>query len=76
MNPNYIDSYAALFDVYFWYDKYEEGLALVDIVQENSASANEIYSKISRAKNVARKAGINIHKNTNKETENTLAYVE
>lgn len=76
MNPNYIDSYAALFDVYFWYDKHAEGLALIDIVQENSASANEISEKISRAKNTARKAGINIHKSTNKEAKNTLASIE
>lgn len=76
MNPNYIDSYAALFDVYFWYDKYAEGLALVDIVQENSASANEIASKISRAKNVARKAGIKTYKNANAKDKNILASVE
>lgn len=76
MNPNYIDSYAALFDVYFWYDKYAEGLALVDIVQENSASANEIASKISRAKNVARKAGIKTYKSANAKDKNILASVE
>ncbi|VXC21726.1 LTA synthase family protein [Maribacter litoralis] len=76
MNPNYIDSYAALFDVYFWYDKYAEGLALVDIVQENSASASEIASKISRAKNVARKAGINTYKSANAKDKNILASVE
>ncbi|WP_430426036.1 sulfatase-like hydrolase/transferase [Maribacter litoralis] len=76
MNPNYIDSYAALFDVYFWYDKYAEGLALVDIVQENSASANEIASKISRAKNVARKAGIKTYKSANAKDKTILASIE
>ncbi|WP_058102675.1 LTA synthase family protein [Maribacter dokdonensis] len=76
MNPNYIDSYAALFDVYFWYDKHAEGLALVDIVQENSASANEISNKIARAKTSARKAGIKNHETSKDTTNSTLASIE
>ncbi|MBU2901970.1 LTA synthase family protein [Maribacter dokdonensis] len=76
MNPNYIDSYAALFDVYFWYDKHAEGLALVDIVQENSASANEISNKIARAKTTARKAGIKNYKTSKDTTNSTLASIE
>ncbi|PHN92155.1 sulfatase [Maribacter sp. 6B07] len=76
MNPNYIDSYAALFDVYFWYDKYAEGLALVDIVQENSASANEISNKITRAKTSARKAGIKNYETSKDTTNSTLASIE
>lgn len=76
MNPNYIDSYAALFDVYFWYDKHAEGLALVDIVQENSASANEISNKIARAKTSARKAGIKNYQTSKDTTNSTLASIE
>ena len=76
MNPNYIDSYAALFDVYFWYDKHAEGLALVDIVQENSASANEISNKIARAKISARKAGIKNYETSKDTTNSTLASIE
>jgi len=76
MNPNYIDSYAALFDVYFWYDKHAEGLALVDIVQENSASANEISNKIARAKTTARKAGIKNFQTSKDSVNSTLASIE
>ena len=76
MNPNYIDSYAALFDVYFWYDKHAEGLALVDIVQENSASANEISNKIARAKTSAKKAGIKNYQTSKDTTNSTLASIE
>jgi len=61
INPNYIDSYAALFDVYFWSDKFREGLELTIAVEENSASANEISDKISRARSQARKANIKIN---------------
>ena len=50
MNPNYIDSYSALFDVYFWAERPEEALKLIDIVNENSSSANEIADKIARAR--------------------------
>ena len=64
INPNYIDSYAALFDVYFWSDKFREGLELTIAVEENSASANEISDKISRARSQARKANIKINEVT------------
>lgn len=76
MKHNYIDSYAALFDVYFWYDKHAEGLALVDIVQKNSASANEISNKIARAKTSARKAGIKNYQTSKDTTNSTLASIE
>ena len=72
MNPNYIDSYAALFDVYYWSDQLREGVELVNLVQENSSSANDIADKISRARMLARNAGINIHKVVEKKSENTL----
>tara|TARA_R110001583_G_scaffold9203_8_gene43803 strand:+ start:3214 stop:5394 length:2181 start_codon:yes stop_codon:yes gene_type:complete len=61
MNPNYIDSYAALFDVFFWSDKPREALELITAVEENSASANELSAKISRARNQARQANIDVH---------------
>ncbi|MEH6618309.1 sulfatase-like hydrolase/transferase [Maribacter arcticus] len=60
INPNYIDSYAALFDVYFWSDKTKEALELIIAVEANSASANEISAKISRARSQAKKANIKI----------------
>ncbi|NJB69829.1 phosphoglycerol transferase MdoB-like AlkP superfamily enzyme [Saonia flava] len=53
--PEYIDSYAALFDVYYWSGGYKEGLELIELVQQNSSSANEIQDKITRAKTLAKK---------------------
>ena len=76
INPNYIDSYAALFDVYYWSDKLREGLELIDKVQENSSSANEIADKISRARTIARNAGIKVHQLEKKESLNTVASVK
>jgi len=55
MNPNYIDSYAALFDVYYWDDRHKEALELINTVKQNSSSANEIADKIARARQEARK---------------------
>ncbi|TLP79220.1 sulfatase-like hydrolase/transferase [Maribacter sp. ACAM166] len=69
LNPNYIDSYAALFDIYYWSDKLIEGLELIDLVEENSSSASEIAEKISRARTLARNAGIKVHR----PTKSTLA---
>jgi phosphoglycerol transferase MdoB-like AlkP superfamily enzyme len=62
MNPNYIDSYAALFDVYYWSERHREALELVELVQQNSSSVNEIANKITRAKKEARKRGIALNK--------------
>jgi tetratricopeptide (TPR) repeat protein len=64
LNPEYIDSYSALFDVYFWADRDREAFDLIEIVQQNSASANEIADKIARAKREYEKrktAGIDFH---------------
>ncbi len=55
MNPNYIDSYAALFDVYYWTEKSKESLELIDQVEQNSSSANRIADKIERARKQAEK---------------------
>ncbi len=55
MNPNYIDSYAALFDVYYWDERHKEALQLIKIVEENSSSVKEISDKIARARREARK---------------------
>ncbi len=54
-NPNYIDSYSALFDVYYWSDRYKEALELIELVQQNSSSVDEITDKIERARRQARK---------------------
>lgn len=72
MNPNYIDSYAALFDVFFWSDKPREALELITAVEENSASANELSAKISRARNQARQANIDVHNVVENTTKATL----
>ncbi len=61
MNPNYIDSYAALFDVYYWDGRHREALALIKKVEENSSSVNEITDKIERARREARKNQIVAH---------------
>ncbi len=68
-NPNYIDSYAALFDVYFWDGRHKEALHLVEQVQRNSSSADEIADKIARAKREARKAGVSLAKTREKPTK-------
>ena len=57
-NPNYIDSYAALFDVYFWSGRVKDALELIERVEQNSSSVNEIKDKIDRAKREARKRRI------------------
>ncbi len=57
MNPNYIDSYAALFDVYFWSERRQEAFDLIEVVEQNSSSANEIADKIARAKREYKKIG-------------------
>ncbi len=55
MNPNYIDSYSALFDVYFWSDRHKDALELIKLAEQNSSSVNEISDKIARARNQSRK---------------------
>lgn len=55
INPNYIDSYSALFDVYFWSDRWREALELIKLVEQNSSSVHEISDKIMRARRQARK---------------------
>jgi len=55
VNPSYIDSYSALFDVYFWSERTEEALKLIETVQESSSNASELTDKISRARIQARK---------------------
>ena len=64
MNPNYIDSYAALFDVYFWSERRKEAYDLIEVVQQNSSSVNEIADKIARAKREYQKLGATAMNNT------------
>lgn len=66
INPDYIDAYSALFDVYFWDGRHQEALELIELVQRNSSSANDIADKIARAKREARKAGVSLVKKTEK----------
>jgi phosphoglycerol transferase MdoB-like AlkP superfamily enzyme len=76
LNPNYVDSYAALFDIYYWSDKLREGLELTIAVEENSASANEISDKISRARSQARKANIKINEVSISSANSTAAIIK
>ena len=55
MVPDYVDSYAALFDVFFWADKPKEAMKLIEQVEQNSSSADEIADKIARARREYRK---------------------
>jgi len=75
MNPNYIDSYSALFDVYYWSDRSKEALELIELAQQNSSSANEIADKMSRARIQARKKGIYLMPKKQKETAD-VSFVE
>jgi lipopolysaccharide biosynthesis regulator YciM len=74
MNPDYVDSYAALFDVYFWNKLNREALELIHLVQTNSSSAEVVADKIARAKREARKAGVTI--NTEANDNKTVAFLD
>ena len=54
-NPDYIDSYAALFDVYFWSGRNAEAIELIDKVKNNSSYADEVKDKITRARKLGSK---------------------
>jgi len=66
INPNYIDSYSALFDVYYWSEKHHEALELIELAQQNSSSVDEIAHKIARARIEARKNGIKVFNKNSK----------
>ncbi len=69
MNPNYIDSYSALFDVYFWSERHQDALELIEMAEQNSSSVNEISDKIARARKEARKnRTVTLNMNSNKES--------
>lgn len=70
INPDYIDSYSALFDVYFWDSRHKDALELIDLVNQNSSSADEITDKIDRARREARKAGVALAKKPLESKEN------
>jgi len=59
---DYVDSYSALFDVYFWNKRNREALELIDLVESNSSSANIVADKIARARREAKKAGVKVYK--------------
>ena len=74
MNPNYIDSYSALFDVYFWAERPKEAIELIDIVEENSSSVNEIADKIARARREYKKMVAQVSKRAEEvKTEEAMA---
>ncbi len=75
MNPNYIDSYAALFDVYFWSERHRDALELIELANQNSSSVGEIADKIARAKREARKNGIVLIKKAPKKETNETAHI-
>ncbi len=75
MNPNYIDSYAALFDVYFWSERHRDALELIELANQNSSSVGEIADKIARAKREARKNGIVLIKKAPKKETNKTAHI-
>ncbi len=75
MNPNYIDSYSALLDVYYWSERHKEAIELIELVQQNSSSVNEIADKISRARIQARKKGISIVSKSNSKSNNETVSV-
>ncbi len=66
INPNYIDSYSALFDVYYWSERHHEALELIELALQNSSSVDEIAHKIARARIEARKNGIKVFNNNSK----------
>ncbi|GMN08853.1 hypothetical protein MTsPCn9_06910 [Croceitalea sp. MTPC9] len=74
INPDYIDSYSALFDVYFWNGLNHEALELIELVQANSSNADVVSDKIARARREARKVGIKTYKKP--EPEKVVASLE
>lgn len=78
MNPEYTDSYSALFDVYFWSDQDKEGFELIDIVQQNSSSAGDVADKIARAKREysKRKTASSTNKSTQPDSDTNLASLD
>ncbi|MEB8329144.1 sulfatase-like hydrolase/transferase [Flavobacteriaceae bacterium KMM 6897] len=47
--PTYSDGYAALLDVYFWSDKNQEALLLIDPLKKHKIKAPDVLKKMSRA---------------------------
>ncbi|NNE77956.1 MAG: sulfatase-like hydrolase/transferase, partial [Pricia sp.] len=71
--PEYIDSYSALFDIYYWSGKHKDALELIEVVRQNSSSADEIADKIARARTLAGKNGIvSANKNETKQPSKTV----
>ena len=57
INPEYVDTYSALFDVYFWDGRHLEALQLIETAKQNNTDLKILSQKIIRAKQEARKAG-------------------
>lgn len=55
LNPSYLDSYEALFDVYFWSDKTEAAMGLIAHMDKNEIDTSAITAKIDRAREAAKK---------------------
>lgn len=47
--PTYSDGYAALLDVYFWSDKNQEALVLIDLLRKNKIKSPDVKRKMARA---------------------------
>lgn len=56
INPNYLDSYSALFDVYFWSGKNKEAIELINTLKENGLDTNQLKDKVTRAMNLGGKS--------------------
>lgn len=55
INPLYHDSYSALLDIYFWSDRYEPALALIELIKENNIKSKGLDKRIYRAISQAKK---------------------
>jgi tetratricopeptide (TPR) repeat protein len=54
--PTYSDGYAALLDVYFWSDKNQEALMLVDPLKKYKINSPDVVKKMTRAMEKIKKA--------------------
>lgn len=57
IHSQYVDTYSALFDVYFWEGRHRDALELIETAKQNNTDLKLLSPKIERARREAKKAG-------------------
>lgn len=76
INAEYVDTYSALFDVYFWDSRHVEALELIETAKQNNTDLGVLAQKIGRAKSEAKKAGKSLSKAKEGINEDVVASLE